>query len=227
MVAYPSAERHAIAHLASDQALAKRVTLMIDSAEQLDLIESLGGDFRLRVCIDLDASLKLMSGRLHIGTRRSPLYTADEAAEFARQVVRRSGVRLVGLMAYEGQIAGVGDAPRGRPDRAAVIRGIQRLSARELAVRRADVVAAVREVAELEFVNGGGTGSLETTSQRGGRHRGRGRARGCSLRGSSTPTGPSRRARPPCSPSRSPVDPAPGIVTVAGGGWVASGPPGT
>ena len=42
---------------------------------------------------------------------------------------------------------------------------MQRASARELATRRAAVVAAVRAVArDLEFVNGGGTGSVERTA---------------------------------------------------------------
>jgi D-serine deaminase-like pyridoxal phosphate-dependent protein len=41
---------------------------------------------------------------------------------------------------------------------------MQRRSARELSARRADVVAAVGEVAELEFVNGGGTGSIAATA---------------------------------------------------------------
>src|SRR5690625_6456358 len=37
------------------------------------------------------------------------------------------------------------------------------LSAREIAERRAATVAAVRQIADLAFVNGGGTGSIETT----------------------------------------------------------------
>ncbi len=41
---------------------------------------------------------------------------------------------------------------------------MQAASARELAVRRAAVVAAVREVSPLRFVNGGGTGSVERTA---------------------------------------------------------------
>ena len=42
---------------------------------------------------------------------------------------------------------------------------MQRASVKEMAERRAEVVAAVRDVAELDFVNGGGTGSLHTTSR--------------------------------------------------------------
>ena len=67
-------------------------------------------------------------------------------------------------MAYEGQIAGVGDQPPGQRLRGAAIRFMQRRSAAELAERRAAIVAAVREFAELEIVNGGGTGSLELTA---------------------------------------------------------------
>ena len=66
-------------------------------------------------------------------------------------------------MAYEGQIAGVGDRPPGRRLRGAAIRFMQRRSAAELAERRAAIVAAIGEFAELEIVNGGGTGSLELT----------------------------------------------------------------
>jgi D-serine deaminase-like pyridoxal phosphate-dependent protein len=77
---------------------------------------------------------------------------------------------LVGIMAYEAQIAGVGDAPAGRPLRARAIRAAQTRSVRELATRRAAIVAAVQDVLAangappLELVNGGGTGSLDSTA---------------------------------------------------------------
>ena len=67
-------------------------------------------------------------------------------------------------MSYEAHIAGVGDRPPGRPLMGVAIRAMQRASARELAGRRAAVVAAVRAVAPLRFVNGGGTGSIERTA---------------------------------------------------------------
>jgi D-serine deaminase-like pyridoxal phosphate-dependent protein len=83
----------------------------------------------------------------------------------ARAIVGRRGFALVGLMAYEAQIAGVGDAPRGKPLRAAALRTMQRRSADELRTRRAEIVRAVTTLARLEFVNGGGTGSIETTAR--------------------------------------------------------------
>jgi D-serine deaminase-like pyridoxal phosphate-dependent protein len=116
------------------------------------------------VCIDVDAGWRPLGGRVRIGVRRSPLRTPGQAAGFARVVVARPELVLDGLMSYEAHIAGVGDAPPGHPLRALAIRGMQALSGRELAERRAAVVAAVRAVAPLRFVNGGGTGSVERTA---------------------------------------------------------------
>lgn len=164
LVAYPTADRHALATLTADPVAAARVTIMVDDVAQLGLLPA-GGAHPVRVALDLDASWRPLSGRLHIGVRRSPVHGVDAAVALAGAVVAHPGARLVGLMSYEAQIAGVGDAPPGRRALGAAIRLMQRASARELARRRAAVVRAVRAVAPLEFVNGGGTGSLERTSR--------------------------------------------------------------
>jgi D-serine deaminase-like pyridoxal phosphate-dependent protein len=96
--------------------------------------------------------------------RRSPVHSASAAGELAAAVAKRPGFRLVGLMSYEAQIAGLGDRPPGRPLRALAIRTIQRRSWAELLDRRAAAVAAVRAHADLEFVNGGGTGSVAASA---------------------------------------------------------------
>jgi D-serine deaminase-like pyridoxal phosphate-dependent protein len=139
---------------------------MVDCTEHLDLIESvLGtGAAPVRVCIDLDASWWVLGGRLKVGPKRSPVHTVEDALALATEIERRPRFELAALMAYEGQIAGVGDQPRGRRLRGSAIRAMQRRSAAELAERRAAVVAAIREVAELPIVNGGGSGSLELTA---------------------------------------------------------------
>ena len=101
---------------------------------------------------------------VQVGTWRSPLRTPAEAALFAEAVLRRPGFTLVGVLGYEGQIAGLGDAPPGRPLRARVVRMMQARSAAELRERRAEAVRRIRALTPLEFVNGGGTGSLESTA---------------------------------------------------------------
>jgi D-serine deaminase-like pyridoxal phosphate-dependent protein len=179
VVAYPTADEGALGALARADALRGRqgggrgVSVMVDCVDQLEMIERAceraGADATVRVCIDVDASWPLLGGRAYVGVKRSPVRTAADAAALAREIVARERLELVGIMAYEAQIAGVPDAPPGRPLRGVLVRAMQRRSARELAHRRAAVVDAVAAVAreggaELEFVNGGGTGSLEGTS---------------------------------------------------------------
>nr|WP_246846657.1 alanine racemase [Humibacter ginsenosidimutans] len=164
VLGYPTANRAAIRRLATSPELASRVTLMVDSVAHLDLIDGVvapGERESIRVALELDASWFGPAGR--IGVFRSPVHTADEAGDLAAHIVGRKGFTLVGMMAYEAQIAGQGDAPRGRPAYAATVRWMQRNSRAELLERRAAAVARVRGMAQLEFVNGGGTGSLEFT----------------------------------------------------------------
>ncbi|MFE9385413.1 amino acid deaminase/aldolase [Streptomyces sp. NPDC007025] len=167
LLAYPSADRAGYAELASDPKLAAAVTVMVDDPAQLALIDAArdGGTEPIRVCLELDTSLRLLGGRIRVGARRSPLHSPAELADLARTVQRRPGFRLVGLMAYEGHVAGVGDAVPGAALRSRAVRLMQRTARRELAARRSAAVRAVRAVApDLEFVNGGGTGSVQHTA---------------------------------------------------------------
>jgi D-serine deaminase-like pyridoxal phosphate-dependent protein len=162
VVAYPTADRAALRALARGPHRGA-IALMVDSRAHLDLIEAAGGG-PVRVCLDVDAGWWLLGGRIRIGVKRSPVRTPEQAAALAADAAARPGIELVGLMAYEAHIAGVGDAPPGRRVYGAAVRAMQRASARELAGRRAAVVAAVQGVAPLDFVNGGGTGSVERTA---------------------------------------------------------------
>jgi len=221
LVAYPTADCHALSELAADPELAARVTIMVDDVAQLDLLP--GGDHaEVRVCLDLDASWRPAGGRVHIGVRRSPVHGVDDAVRLARAVLARDGVRLVGLMAYEAQIAGVGDEPPGKRLMGVAIRAMQDRSASELAQRRAAVVAAVRAVAPLEFVNGGGTGSLERTSAEPAVTE---LAAGSGLYAPTLFDAYSAFRATPAALFALPVvrRPAPGIATVLGGGYIASG----
>ncbi|WP_030812814.1 amino acid deaminase/aldolase [Streptomyces sp. NRRL F-2799] len=167
LLAYPSADRAGYAELAADPKLAASVTVMVDDVAQLGLIDAsrAGGREVVRVCLELDTSLRLFGGRVRVGARRSPLHSPAQLAELARSVARRPGFRLVGIMGYEGHVAGVGDAVAGHPVRSRAVRLMQTAARRELAERRGAAVRAVRAVApELEFVNGGGTGSVQHTA---------------------------------------------------------------
>jgi D-serine deaminase-like pyridoxal phosphate-dependent protein len=167
LLAYPTADSEALGELALRSAAdpERAPLIMIDCVEHLEAIEAvLGADAApIRVCIDIDAAWWALGGRIKIGPKRSPVHTVEQAVALAREIEHRPQIELDALMAYEGQIAGVPDRPPGRRLRGAAIRFMQKRSAKELAERRGAIVAALSEFCELEVVNGGGTGSLETT----------------------------------------------------------------
>ncbi|MEV7613005.1 amino acid deaminase/aldolase [Streptomyces sp. NPDC089799] len=228
LLAYPSADRAGFAELASDPKLAGSVTVMVDDPAQLDLIEGAreGGREEIRVCLELDTALRLFGGRVRVGARRSPLREPAGLAGLARAVQRRPGFRVVGLMAYEGHVAGVGDAVAGRPLRSRAIRLMQATARRELAARRAEVVRAVREVVpDLEFVNGGGTGSVQHTAAEAAVTE---IAAGSGLYQPRLFDNYTSFSGRPAALFALPVvrRPGVGVVTVLGGGYPASGAPG-
>lgn len=226
LVAYPTADRRALRELAGHEAAREHITIMADSVDHLDFIDRvLGADHpELRLCLELDVSWEPVK-RIHIGTWRSPLHTTEQAAALAERIVKREGFRLAGLMGYEGQIAGLGDAPPGGPRAAMkglVLRAVQSRSAQELRRRRTAAVRRIAELSPLEFVNGGGTGSLESTAAD---------PSVTELAAGSGLVGPLlfdayRRFRPrPALMYALPVvrRPAPGIATLFSGGYLASG----
>ena len=174
VVGYPTVDRGAIAQVARLTAEDPdgAPVLMVDDRPHLDLIESSigSGPAQVRVCLDVDAGWWPLGGRLaRIGPKRSPVHDPARARRMAEEIEARPGTKLVGLMAYEGQIAGVGDEIPGRPLRSAAIRAMQSASERDIRDRLPAIVAGVREVVaesggQLEFVNGGGTGSLARTA---------------------------------------------------------------
>lgn len=156
LLAYPTAHVAALHDLCAKERRLAAITVMVDSIGSLDFIDAaLGvGHPAIRVCIDVDASLKL--GPVHLGVRRSPVHTARSAAKLAAAIATRPGFTLVGVMFYDAQIAGL-------PDSSKAVKIVKARSAAELLTRRADVVKAVGEHGRLEIINAGGTGSLEVT----------------------------------------------------------------
>lgn len=227
VVGYPTVDREGIRTLATSPDLASRVTLMVDSIDHLDLIDSIippSARETIRLCLELDTAWKSrILGRL--GVFRSPISTPDQAKALAQVIAARSGFRLVGIMGYEAQIAGVINDPKGKPFLHGAVNYMQRNSTTELRERRGATVAAVESVTPLEFVNGGGTGSLERTA---GDPSVTEIAAGSGLFGPHLFDDYSHFSPAPAAAFALSVvrKPTPDMATLLGGGWIASGPPG-
>jgi len=176
------------------------------------------------LAIDLDMSSDFPG--LHFGVFRSPVDGAAAALALAAEIARHPSLRLDGLMGYESQIAGLMDEVPGRRLKNAVIRLLKRRSIPEVNERRRATVAALAAAGHaLRFVNGGGTGSFEST---------RADPSVTELAAGSGLYVPTLfdhyrafRGRPAAGFAVAVTRaPAPGIVTCAGGGYPASGPGG-
>ena len=222
VLGYPTADRVALARLVADECAASRITLMVDDPAHLDLIDDVAPPGRrpeIRVAIDADASLR--AGLLgHVGVRRSPLFSAADVVRLAREIRRRPGFRLVGLQMYEAQLAGLPDAAGAESP---VIRALKARSREELRVRRAEIADALTALAPVEFLNGGGTGSLEFTGTDPSVTEA---SAGSGLLGGHLFDG--YRGFRPAPAAAFAFDvvrrPTADIAVVMGGGWIASGP---
>ena len=164
LLAYPTAQRADATLLATANARGALARVVVDDKAQLEVLDRAAREARTKipVVIDVDVSYRPFS-RVHIGVRRSPLFSAEDVVGFAREIARFGHLELGGLMGYEAQIAGVPD--RGGP-LAAATRGMKRLSRREVAARRSDIARAMEKAGfPVRLFNGGGTGSLASSAK--------------------------------------------------------------
>lgn len=167
LVAYPvagAAEAAAFGRLA-----ARGVTgiATVDDRAQLPILEEAAREHggTIPLCIDVDVSWRPIGRFAHLGVRRSPIRDAASALDLARDIARRPGLSLAAVLGYEAQVAGMRDVNPGSRLLDPTRRLIKRRSIPLAARRRHEVVEALRAGGHrIEIVNGGGTGSLHSTT---------------------------------------------------------------
>ncbi len=164
VIAYPTVDRAALADLVASPSAAAHITLMVDDVAQLDIVDSVRSSHavRVRVALDIDAGFRL--GGQHVGPKRSPVHDVDEVVRLARHITERAGFALVGVMTYEGQVAGVPDDVPTQRARSLVVRRLKAASMAQLAERRQVIAERLATLVELEFWNAGGSGSVQATA---------------------------------------------------------------
>ena len=167
IVAYPSVQPSDMDLLTRLTVRGTRIALVVDAMEQLEHLARAGrrAGVDLCACLEIDMSYRPVGPAIHLGVRRSPLRTVDQVVALARKAATLEGVRIRAVMGYEAQIASVNDAIPGQRLKNAIIRQIKKRSMAELADRRRQIVAALQDAGgPIEIVNGGGSGSLKATA---------------------------------------------------------------
>ena len=166
LIGYPSWNPLAHTKIADMNREGSQITCMVDSLDQVKHLNEIAnkahGFFYL--CIDLDMSTKF--GNLHFGVRRSPLQTEEGVLQLIDQINEYPTLKLLGIMGYEAQIAGVCDHLPSQKLKNIAISFMKKKSIHKIKQRRERIVRSLeREGIQLAFVNGGGTGSLDITAR--------------------------------------------------------------
>lgn len=163
LIAYPTVHAADLDLVARLNRSGGTVRLAVDDRGQVDALARRArlAEAEVPVVIDVDLSLRALGGAVHLGVRRSPIRDAETAIALAKHIGRTDGVRFAGLLAYEAQIAGVGDDnPFTRLTNPAK-RAVRRIARGPVARTRAGLRTRFEEAGlGRPLFNGGGTGSL-------------------------------------------------------------------
>jgi D-serine deaminase-like pyridoxal phosphate-dependent protein len=164
LIAYPVFQEAQIRAICKEVKGGKRIICMVDCEAHVKQLNAIGKSEGtvLPICIDLDLSIDFPG--IHFGVYRSPINSVEKALALHAHIKQASNTKLMSLMGYEAQVAGLGDRIPGQKLKNIVIRMLKRRSIKLVAARRKAVVEALRnDGARLELINGGGIGSMEFT----------------------------------------------------------------
>lgn len=165
LVGYPNWHEEPIRQFCEDIKKGKKLYLMVDLKEHIEHLNELGKKFDtvIPICIDVDMTTTYPG--IRFGVWRSSINNVEQALALHQVIKQSPNVRLDGYMGYEAAIAGMGDQYPGKAAQNMVVKLIKNHATKAVAKRREDTVKALQaDGAEFVFVNGGGTGSLEWTT---------------------------------------------------------------
>lgn len=166
LLGYPIMDYEGIKQIAYEVSKKKKIIFMCDDVLQIDLIEHVAQELQvsLSICLDIDMSTKF--GPLHFGVRRSPITNVIQIDVLLKKFANNPYIKLVGVMGYEAQIAGVADNVPNMLFKNKLIQGLKKMSYKTIKHRREEIVKYIENQGfPLQLVNGGGSGSVHSTRE--------------------------------------------------------------
>lgn len=164
LIGYPVMEKDSVIEACRWISKGKSITFMVDDLQQAGWLNAIAKDQEVVASICIDINLSLPTPFIYFGTRRSSITNMEQFLLFVEQLTAMQNIKITGLMGYEAQIAGVGNNPDNWL-KGLVIRRLQKYSKTKISdFRRRVVFKLKQQIDTLEFVNGGGTGSLDFTA---------------------------------------------------------------
>jgi D-serine deaminase-like pyridoxal phosphate-dependent protein len=169
LMGYPTYEKQLIEKVFSNPIHTNSICFMVDKLEHIEVLNELASkqQQKAKLCIDVDMSSNFPG--IYFGVYRSSIKNEQDLKELIRSSTSFSSITWTGLMGYEAQIAGIGDNVPGATFMNKIIATLKGKSIKEVAKRRAACLKVLYEYdINLKFVNGGGTGSIESTLEEAG-----------------------------------------------------------
>jgi len=170
LIAYPTFSFNDIEVFFSLTQSGKKVILMVDCLDHIKSIEKFWGRFssennyKARICIDVDMSWR--PAGLHLGVYRSPIRSLEDFASLFNSIKSSKYLELSGVMGYEAQIAGMGEKNPFSPGLNLMKKYIKYRSVKDVHKKRKAIHEYLEsESFQLDIFNGGGSGSLISTSK--------------------------------------------------------------
>lgn len=166
LVAYPETNSDVIISICMELQNGKYITVMADRPEHVQMLNEIGMKTNtiIPICLDIDMSVDFPG--IHFGVWRSSIRDLTGLRKILGLIKNYEHISLQGLMGYEAQIAGVVDQAKSQILMNKIIRLLKNASIPKIAARRQAATDLISEMGfDLKFVNGGGTGSLESTKK--------------------------------------------------------------
>jgi D-serine deaminase-like pyridoxal phosphate-dependent protein len=166
LLGYPIVNREEIFDVCVGTRNGKKIYLMVDCEQHLQLIDSIAREVGIvqPLCIDIDMSTDFPG--IHFGVMRSPLTSVRKAKELIDTFGRYRHIRLAGVMGYEAQVAGLGEKNPANGIKNYLIPLLKKKSILDYSQRRREIVEYISSKGcRLDFVNAGGTGSIESSNE--------------------------------------------------------------
>jgi D-serine deaminase-like pyridoxal phosphate-dependent protein len=169
LIGYPMMDEKYVDEILSNTAYSQAITFMVDSVSHVEFLNKIALKYeqKVNVCVDIDMSTQFPG--IYFGVYRSSMKNAADLSKLFDTCSSFTTINWKGLMGYEAQIAGVGDNVKGQTLMNSIIKFLKKRSIKTIAERRASCleVFAAKGI-QLDFVNGGGTGSIESTLEESG-----------------------------------------------------------
>lgn len=166
LIGYPVYEELAITKLVEWVKKGKSLTFMVDHVQQATLLNTIArkASVTLDICVDINVSTDFKV--LYFGSKRSPITDFAKLNDLLKQLKTLPYINITGVMAYDAQIAGVADkTPNYFGAKGALIRTLKKQSVQKITALRQFSVAHVKSMADVKFVNAGGSGSMRWCSE--------------------------------------------------------------